>query len=159
MNALEIFDIFTRRGVNIHVSNMKPIGWDEAGNALFAPQVKVVIGKNGISLATFIGDTLEVELNNAYHWAIENKVVNDAPVYLAQCETCMRKIAGNVLDVCKDETNSFRHQNWHTTTNHDYCVYALSWDSYPESHWASVLTPEQFAHAKSLNKQQKKINK
>lgn len=151
MNPLEIFDIFTRRNVTVQVSNMKPTGWDDSGNPLFAPQVKIAIGKNGIPLATFIGDSFEVEMNNAYQWAIDNKVVNDAPVYLPQCEKCMRKIGGEVLDVCKDETDPSRHQAWHTTDKKDYCLYCLSWDSYSASYWKQILTPEQFAHAKSVN--------
>ena len=159
MNGLEIFDILTRRNVFIRVSNLKIDGLDESGQPIYTPQIKVTIGKGGVELATFIGESLETELNNAYKWAIENKVVSDAPIYLPQCETCMRKIAGEVLDVCKDETNSFRHQNWHTTNNHDHCVYKLSWDSYTDSYWASVLTPEQLTHAKSLIQQQKQINK
>lgn len=150
MNGLEIFDILTRRNVFIRVSNLKIDGVDESGQPIYTPQIKVTIGKGGIELATFIGESLETELNNAYQWAIENKVVSDAPMYLPQCETCMRKICGQVLDVCKDSSSPYRHNDWHNTTSKDYCVYKLFWDKYPESQWATMLTPEQFSLAKSL---------
>lgn len=151
MNGLEIFNILTRRGVFIRVSNLKIDGLDESGQPIYTPQVKITIGKNGVELATFIGESLETELNNAYDWAIENKVVSDAPMYLPQCETCMRKIAGEVLDVCKDASSPYRNQDWHNTSKCDCCLYKIFGDSYPESYWATCLTPEQLSFAKSLN--------
>lgn len=151
MNALEIFDILTRRRVFVRVSNLQIDGLDDFGHPKYTTSIKVTIGKGGAELATFIGDSLEEELNNAYNWAIENKVIMDAPVYLPQCETCMRKITGEVLDVCKDSDDPNRHCEWHGSKTKDHCLYKIYWDNYPESNWKTLLTSEQFALAKSLN--------
>lgn len=151
MNALEIFDILTRRRVFVRVSNLKIDGVDESGQPRYSTSIKVTIGKGGVELATFIGKNFEVELNNAYNWAIDNKVIWDAPVHLPQCETCMRRIGGEVLEVCKDPENSFRHLEWNGDKTPNHCAYKLYLDSYPESYWKTILTPEQFALAKSLN--------
>lgn len=152
MNALEIFDILTRRRVFVRVVNLKIDKLDDSGLPIYTPQIKVTIGKDGHELATFIGDSLEIELNNAYNWAIENKVIRNAPEYTAQCETCMRKIGGEVLDVCKDSTSEWRHCEWNGDKTPCHCTYKMFWDTYPETHWRTILSPEQFTLAKSLNK-------
>lgn len=151
MNALEIFDILTRRNVFVRVSNLKIDGVDESGQPIYVPSIKVTIGKGGVELATFIGLSLEEELNNAYIWAMDNKVIKDAPEYTAQCETCMRKLTGQVLDVCKDSTDPNRHCPWWGHENQDHCTYKIPWDKYPESYWRNVLSPGQFNIAKRLN--------
>ncbi|MCM1543696.1 MAG: hypothetical protein NC110_00195 [Ruminococcus sp.] len=151
MNGLEIFDILTRRKVFVRVSNLKIDGVDESGQPIYSPCVKVTIGKGGVELATFIGTSLETELNNAYSWAIENNVVKDAPEYTAQCETCMRKLCGEILEVCKDSTDENRHCQWWGHESQDHCTYKIPWDKYPESYWRTILSPEQFALAKLLN--------
>ena len=71
--------------------------------------------------------------------------------YTAQCETCMRKLAGEVLDVCKDSSSEHRHCAPWGREKQDYCLYKMYWELYPESYWQTILTPEQFALAKSLN--------
>ena len=150
MNGLEIFDILTRRKVFVRVSNLKIDGVDESGQPIYSPCVKVTIGKGGVELATFIGTSLETELNNAYQWAIDNKVIRDAPEYTAQCETCLRKIGNEVLDVCKDSSSEHRHcQSW-GHEKQDYCLYKIYWEQYLESYWRTILSPEQFALAKSI---------
>ncbi len=151
MNAIEIFDILTRRRVFVRVVNLQIDGVDDSGTPIYKPSIKVTIGKNGVELATFIGESFETEMNNGYNWAIENKIIMDAPVYLPQCEKCMRKIGGEILEICKDPENPNRHQNWHHTKANDYCLYSLDWGSYPESHWKLCLTSEQFALAKSYH--------
>lgn len=150
MNALEIFDILTRRRVFVRVVNLKVDKLDDSGLPIYAPQIKVTIGKDSHELATFIGDSLEIELNNAYNWAIENKVIRNAPEYTAQCKTCMRKIGGEILDVCKDSTSEHRHCPSWGHEKQDHCLYKIYWEQYPESYWRTILSTEQFALAKSI---------
>lgn len=76
--------------------------------------------------------------------------------YTEQCQTCMRKLVGEVLEVCKDATNENRHCKWHGGKSQDFCVYKIFWDRYPEAHWQTILTAEQFAKAKSLNQNKDK---
>ncbi|MCM1219650.1 MAG: hypothetical protein NC548_34655 [Lachnospiraceae bacterium] len=76
--------------------------------------------------------------------------------YTAQCETCMRKLAGEVLEVCKNSTDPNRHCQWYSSKTQDFCAYKIFWDRYPESHWQTILSPEQFAKAKSLNQNKDK---
>lgn len=156
MNALEIFDILTNRRVFVRVSNLKIDGLNESGQPQYSRQIKVTIGKDGIELATFVGDSLEAELNNAYKWAIDNKVIKNAPEYLPQCESCMYRIGGQVLGVCKDPESQYRHADWNGSKSHDHCLYKLYWNNYPESHWRSILTPEQFKVAQSIIEREKR---